>query len=231
MSLIIPQSHGADKVKMGNTHGVNQFLKDYPGMSLLPSRKIEMVLTGSFSFSAKSINTDIISDTYRIKIIVPFAFPKEVPIVIETGKIPRNGNFHVNPDGTLCMGSPLRLLQKLSKKPTLSGFAESCLVPYLYAVSYKLKHGGGFIFSELKHGTPGIIEDYQNLFGLQNKEQVIQALELLGKKQRSANKGLCPCGCGNRLGKCQFRFKLKKYKNIAKRLWFREHIKEIKARM
>lgn len=231
MLLKILQSHGVDKVKIGTRHGVKQFLKDYPGMSLSPSRKTEMVLTGSFSFSVKSNEADIISNTYDVKIIVPFAFPKEIPTVIEAGKIPRNGEFHVNPDGTLCMGSPLRLLQILSEKPTLPGFAESCLVPYLYAVSYKLKHGGGFIFSELKHGTPGIIEDYQNLFGLQNKEQVIQALELLGKKQRSANKGLCPCGCGNRLGKCQFRFKLKKYKNIAKRSWFREHAKEIKTGM
>lgn len=195
----------------------------------MPSRKTEMILTGSFSFKVLLGDNDTVIDTYEIKIIVPAAFPKEIPTVSETGKIPRNSDFHVNSDGTLCMGSPLRLLHKISEKPTLSGFAESCLVPYLCAVSYKLKHGGRLIFSELKHGTLGIIEDYLDLFGLQNKKQVIQALELLGKNQRSAYKGLCPCGCGNRLGKCRFRFRLNKYKNIAKRSWFREHAGKIKA--
>ena len=77
------------------------------------------------------------------------------------------------PNATLCLGSPLRLLWKLSRRPSLPGFASSCLVPYLYAVSHKLQFGGELLFRELKHGAEGIVEDYLDLFGLSNPEQQV----------------------------------------------------------
>jgi len=102
-----------------------------------------------------------------LEITVPAEFPKLLPTARETGgKIPRDGKHHVNDDKSLCLGSPLRLRLKVSGKPTLSGFAESCLVPYLYAVSYKLQNGVEFPFGELSHGEAGIIEDYMEMFGL-----------------------------------------------------------------
>ena len=64
----------------------------------------------------------------------------------------------------------------------MPGFASSCLVPYLYAVSHKLQFGGELLFRELKHGAEGIVEDYLDLFGLSNPEQVRRVVRLLGMK-------------------------------------------------
>jgi hypothetical protein len=75
---------------------------------------------------------------------------------------------------------------KLSRKPTLPGFAELCLVPYLFAMSHKLRVGGPFPFDELQHGTKGILIDYADLFGLKTPEQARYALQLLGMKKRRA---------------------------------------------
>ncbi len=120
---------------------------------------------------------------------MPAAFPRDLPRVTETGRrIPREGEHHVNPtDDTLCLGSPLSLLLKLSTDPTLNGFAETCLVPYLHAVSYKLRHGGPFPFGELAHGTPGVLTDYRSLLCLKDDEQAREAVRLLGMKKRRAN--------------------------------------------
>ncbi len=184
--------------------GLREFLQDYPRMAIRPAPAgSSVILSGIFDFSAKSIGGDEITDSYRLRILVPPVFPRRLPEVTETeNRIPHNGEHHVNLDGTLCLGAPLRLLWQLSLKPTLSGFAEKCLVPYLYAISYKLRFGGDLPFDELQHGTPGELRDYADLFGLNEPEQARAALRLLTMNKRHANKCPCPYGCGRRFGKC-----------------------------
>ncbi len=199
-------------------------MTNYPGMSLVPSRGSSLVIRGVFSFSAMPKGKRSIVDSYQINITVPDEFPRAIPTVTETTrKIPRDGKHHVNPDGSLCMGSPLRLLQKISEDPNLAGFSEKCIVPFLYGVSYKLQTGEEFPFGELPHGEKGILDDYLILFGLKTTDQVKQALTLLGMKERIANKQSCPCDCGQRLGKCSFRHKLNQYRKLTTRSWFRDH--------
>lgn len=204
-----------------DSFGVTQLLNDYPGMSIQPSQGGDLILKGVFAFKAKPPTGSEITDYYSLEILTPKEFPYALPKVREINeKIPRDGNYHINPDGTLCLGSPLRILKKINEKPSLVGFAESCLVPYLYAVSHKLRNGGHFVFGELAHGDKGIIDDYRALLGLKTGEQVIEALRLLGMKKRIANKKSCPCKCGKRFGKCAFRYKLNNYRKIAPRSWF-----------
>lgn len=191
-------------------------------MALCPSRTNSVILKGKFEFRAHSRNAHPITDSYDLQITVSSTFPKSLPDVLELGgKIPRDGKHHVNRNGTLCLGSPVRLLSLLAKKPTLTGFSENCVVPFLYAVSHKLQYGGDFIFSELAHGERGIIDDYMKLFGVTTKEQVINVLTLIGMKQRLANKKPCPCDCSKRLGACHFNKRILWYRTIASRAWFR----------
>ena len=203
-------------------------------MTRAPSRGTSLVLSGTFDFTACAKNYPEIKHKYQIEISVPTGFPRDVPKVKETnGKIPRNGHYHVNHDDTLCLGSPLQLLIKLNTNtsPTLTGFASKCLVPYLYAVSHKLLYGGKFIFDELSHGVLGILDDYQKTLGLETSEQTIKAIKLIGTKKRIANKKLCPCNCGNRLGVCSMHYKLNKIRTIAPRSWFTGHAKKIEKEL
>lgn len=194
-------------------------------MILFPVTGSELFIEGEFQFSASAKNRPDITDSYVLRITVPDRFPADLPTTLElANKIPRNGHFHVNPDGSLCLGSPLRLLLRLSNHPTLPGFASNCLVPYLYAISHKLRYGGQLPFSELGHGTPGQLEDYMEMFSLPGPEQARRAIQLLGLKKRRANKLPCPCGCGRRVGKCSFNKKIRKYRLLASRSWFRRHL-------
>lgn len=202
-----------------------QFLSAYPRMRLQPICGDVITLSGLFDFTATYTGLGTLMDSYHLRIDVLNGFPEVTPRVTEIGsRIPCAGEYHVNPDRTLCLGSPLRLRQKLSKRPTLCGFIESCLIPYLYAVSHKLAHGGAMVFNELRHGSPGKLDDYTELFGLKNHEQAVGALMLLGMKKRLANKWPCPCGCGKKLGACHLHKKLATFRRLASRSWFRREI-------
>lgn len=209
------------------TPGLREFLRDYPQMAIRPSAGQNLRLKGRFAFVAHHAKEGDIQDSFALEIIVPSAFPKALPSVTETErKIPRNGEFHINRNNdTLCLGSPLSLLLKLSKKPTIDGFAENCLVPYLFAISRKLKSGGPLPFGELAHGVDGLYADYMELFRLKTPDQVRYAFKLLGMKKRRANKLPCPCGCGTRLGRCKFNLRLREFRSLAPRKWFRSQIK------
>lgn len=192
-------------------------------MAVQPISGPEVAIEGEFRFTAVAKDRPQISDSYQLRITVSDRFPEQIPKVVEYGhRIPRTGSFHVNPDATLCLGSPLRLLLKLSAEPTLPGFASRCLIPYLYAISHKLSFGGKLPFSELKHGAIGALEDYMELFELRRPEQAERAIRLLGMKKRRANKLPCPCNCGKRLGKCSFNKRLGKIRRYASRSWFRQ---------
>jgi hypothetical protein len=203
--------------------GVNQFLIDYPGMSRAPSRSSAMILKGAFAFTASHDGGPRITDSYKLRITIPVAFPKALPSVRELEyKIPRDGNHHINNDDndTLCLGSPLRIMSIISVHPSLVRFAEKCIVPFLYSVSYKRMHGVNFPFGELAHGDKGVIDDCIELFNVKSQEQVVQTLTLLRMKRRLANRRPCPCGCGKRLGICPFNKTVLRYRYMAPRAWF-----------
>lgn len=207
--------------------GLREFLVDYPDMRLIPETGTFLVLKGMFRFTASIQDTNEITDSFALLIRVPTVFPRDIPRVTEiAGRIPNDGKHHINQnDGTLCLGSPLRLLYNLSRNPTMVGFAENCLVPYLYAMSRNLNEGIPFIFGELQHGSPGELNDYTELLGLKNSDQAKMAVQLLSMKERSANKRPCPCGCGKRLGHCDFRVRLSKVRHLTSLKWFRNILK------
>ncbi len=203
---------------------IANFLKDYPGMVTKPCRDNRILLRGTFAFCATPVAGNEICGAYDLEIEVPTSFPRAVPKVKELGrKIPRDGNHHINPDDTLCLGSPLRLLKVIGECPTLPGFANKCLVPFLYAITKKLQGGGEFAFSELAHGEKGVVDDYMELFSLRSAEEVRRVLELAGMKRRIANKRPCPCQCGRRLGCCNLHNKINQFRGLAPRSWFRIH--------
>ncbi|MYL64189.1 hypothetical protein GLW07_12590 [Bacillus hwajinpoensis] len=211
-----------------NTHGAFEFLQDYPDMSFGPVEEKGFTLFGTFRFIAHFQGLPSIEDEFELEILVPDGFPYELPMVTElAGKIPRNNKFHINPDDTLCVGSPLRISFELSNNPTLRNYANKFLVPYLYAVSHKLKFGGGFVFGELEHGLKGVLWDYKDLLGLDDIRKVGPALKLLSMKKRLANKKICPCGCNQRLGKCNFRFIIADLRESVPRSYYIKHLTEL----
>lgn len=208
--------------------GLDSFLspKLNSGMRINSCLKNELILIGNYHLNAKLLGFEAIRETYQLKVIFPGSYPNSIPKVFETGgKITRTIDYHTNSDGSLCLGSDLRVLSILKKSADISSFFKFLVDPFLYSVSYKIKHNC-FPYGELKHGEQGLIQDYEVMFGVDGKKAVLQVLEILCKRKRVANKKYCPCGCGKRLSRCRYRFELDHWRQIGKRRWFKNHIEK-----
>lgn len=179
------------------------------------------VVAGLIPFEASSFGKPTIIDEYRIRLEFSLVKSSALPKAFEEGqRIPAVDDNHVNPGGDLCLGSPLMILQTLGPNPTLVTFVEKCVVPFLYAASWREKGLPGFPFDELEHGAPGLVADYGRLFSVFGTHQVVMALLLLGKRKRVANKMPCPCGCGRRLAKCAIHPRLTPFRRFAPRSFY-----------
>ena len=219
-------------MKDWNKKAITDFLCKNPGMKFVSLTLTQAVLEGIYHLSAHhSIGGNVDYD-YKLRIEIPAAFPKEIPIVREiSNKIPRDDHHHVSRDiinytDNLCLGSRIRVLQKINENPTISGFIEKCVVPFLYANA-----SDDFVFGELEHGWDGILDDYKEIFSVSTNEQVLKILLCVSKKKRIANKQLCPCGCKRRLGKCNLHNKINEIRYLASRNSFKvEYNNIVKAR-
>ena len=196
---------------------VEDLLCKYPGLQLLPVTASQVIIAGVVAFSAEAPGKERIEDEYEIEIAIPERFPKWIPAVRETrGRIPPN--FHKLDDGSLCLGSPTRLLLVLSESASILAFMERCVVPYLYGYSYYMKYHM-MPFGELSHRQLGIHEDLAAIFGIEQVEAAREFVRLASMKKRQANKRPCPCGSNRRLGKCH-RLRVNDLRSRLGRYWF-----------
>jgi hypothetical protein len=91
----------------------------------------------------------------------------------------------------------------------------------LYGFSYREKHGC-LPFGELDHGMKGICKDLAKLFEVKDEKAAEEMVRLAGMKKRDANKQRCPCGSGQRLGKCHNR-QVNRLRDGLGPSWFRDH--------
>lgn len=204
------------------TDDMQDFIRAYPGMALLPALGNETVFEGRFAFTGSWPGAQDVTDAYELRIEVP-EYPQQLPRVFETaGRIPKDIDEHVFPrSGKLCLGSELRLRTKIGATLNLVHFADQCIVPYLYSTTRRQSEGQ-FVLGELAHGNPGLFDDYQDIFGVSNQDAVLAALRILATKPSSADRHPCPCGCGKRLAQCQFRNRIDEIRKIATRRSFQK---------
>lgn len=196
---------------------VDELLVKYPDLRLLNTRNGGVEIAGMLSFNASMPGRTAIQDNYEVQLSVPEAFPRTIPTVWETGgRIPHD--FHKLANRGLCLGSPTRLLLALRCHPSLLGFVETCLIPYLYGRSHFERHGS-MPFGELDHGLDGISQDLALLFGTTRTDRVAEFARLAAMKKRHANKKSCPCESRKRLGRCHHG-RVNKLREELGRAWF-----------
>lgn len=170
----------------------------FSGLSLQRYAKGPWYVRGRLKFSRAYLKQNI-EDEYSIEILIPQDYPLVLPKIFETGgRIPRD--FHQYQDGSLCLGAPLATKQKFRRQPSLFGYVEGCVIPYLYSYSYKCKFGK-MPFGELSHGGKGILEYYQEVFSVRDPRRVRRFLQILADGSYRGHLR-CPCGGGKRLRSC-----------------------------
>lgn len=202
---------------------IAELLGEWSRLRRSPVREPGLVsVQGILAYELEPQGLPRIEDAYSVRIDIRVDCDDEVPEVFELdGRIPKDVDEHVNPSGEFCLGSPLAVRLKLGRSPTLVHFVDQCVVPFLYAASWRKQGRGGWPFSELPHYGEGLIEDYQRLLGADTPESARQALAALCVRPRLANKLPCPCGCQRRLGKCSYRQRLVGLRSLATRPYYR----------
>src|SRR5690554_4559133 len=204
--------------------GLEEFLSETPSMRLTGMNDEELVLEGTYEINAIVDGWNHIHDSFALKMVVNRRYPRVIPKVYETeGKIPPKSEHHINPDGSFCLGSELRVKDIASKFPGLDQFAQRLLIPFLYSVSHKIRYNS-YPYGDLDHGHDGLYDDYQKMFNVDSKPAVKAVMKALGRRKREANKLPCPCGCDRRLGRCDYRYFLGRFRKLERRRWFRSHL-------
>lgn len=204
---------------------VDELLEKYSGLRLTPTRSQGLKLAGPIAFTAQPRDLGPITDEYHVEISVSPEFPRAVPAVRETAKrIPPS--YHTLTDGTLCLGSPMRLRMIASESRSLTRFVDRCVIPYLYGRSYFEKHGT-MPFGELAHGDDGILQDLAAIFGVNGRADPGEFVRLAALRRREANKHSCPCGSGRRLGRCHNR-RVNHLRGRLGRSWFRASLASLR---
>lgn len=108
-------------------------------MSIKPGQGDDVVVEGELGFHRiLGAHPEPIVDNFAIRISFPGSYPKALPVTWEIGeRIPRNAEHHVNPDGDLCLGNPLRIRLAVAHHPSPANFIEMFVVPFLCGISVK----------------------------------------------------------------------------------------------
>lgn len=196
--------------------GLDDFLTNYPAMSLKPTAGSDSLwLKGRVRINHQFDNHPPINTKVRLEIEIPKHYPASPPTFRELDQyFPVSGDYHVNPNQTLCLASPFQLKMFLALTPNFNKFFKHFFIPFAYAVCLKIQHNIDMIFGELSHGDLGEIEDFEEAFGVRGRIKVLRSLQALSVRKRISNKDDCPCGCGKRLGVCDFHYLLNTFRCI-----------------
>lgn len=215
-----------------NKGSIDELLESWPRLRRSPAREPGLIsVQGILAFELEPPRLPRIDDAYRVRIDVRVDRDDEVPLVFELeGRVPRHVDEHINSDGDFCLGSLLAVRLKLGRSPSLTHFVDQCVVPFLYAATWRRRGGIGWPFNELPHYSEGLIEDYQRLLRVSTPGGAARALAALCVRPRVANKLPCPCGCWQRLGKCSYRHHLQSIRHLVPRRSFHRITGDFEAR-
>ncbi len=160
----------------------------------------ETIVAGALPFEASADGLETIAESFEIELTIPGDFPTTLPTVKETGGRIGSDYDHRNPSGTLCLGVPVEQRRLILEEPTLLGFVNRLVIPYLYGFCFFKKHGR-HPFSEARHGSEGIFHHYMDTLDLQDEASVLSIICFLIETGYRGHHD-CPCGSGQKVRAC-----------------------------
>lgn len=177
----------------------------YPSLKLL-ELETGFIVSGTIDINRCHTDGRIISDEYSIKINISDQYPHVLPIASEDEKISKD--YHRLQGGGLCLGTPFEQWLVFSKNNSLNGFIEFMLIPYLFRYSYFMEYGV-YPYGDRAHGSQGILNAYNERYGIASKKELISLLEYWVAVGSSLQKRrTCPCGSKKRIFRCLRHYEL-----------------------
>ena len=141
-------------------------------------------------------------DQYKLCIVFPRNYPKEIPIVLVTDqRIPAIVQRHVFPkDKTACLCLPHEVPLYLPEIDFM-GFWEK-LLKYWLVGQASYDRTGKWPFPERAHDQTAIYDGFSELLGIPDRDTVQRFTTLLLRKNPAKGHELCPCESGLKLRDC-----------------------------
>lgn len=159
-----------------------------------------IVLSGPLTFEASADGFETVTDRFDIGLAIPADYSETLPVAREiAGRIERTYD-HIYTDGTLCLAVPIEERRIFWEQPTLLGFVNNLVVPYLYSYGH-WKRTGEYPFGDQPHGSEGILQHYLESTDLPDETAILAALSHLFEHGYRGHHP-CPCGSGTRVRKC-----------------------------
>lgn len=160
----------------------------------------ETLLSGVLEFEASAEGLETLTDSFVVELTIPCEFPEKLPLANETGGRIEADYDHLNPDGTLCLAVPIEQRRVFFEQPSLLGYVDRLLVPFLYGYCFWSKHGY-HPFDEAAHGHEGILDHYIETLNLQDPIAALAVICFLFEYGYRGHHN-CPCGSGRRVRIC-----------------------------
>ena len=179
---------------------INELNSVHTGLTQIVEHDEQTLVSGTLCFEASPDGMETIGDSFDVELTVPNVFPDRLPRAKEIGGRIGPDYEHLNPDGTLCVAVPIEQRRVFFEQPSLLGFVNRLLVPYLYGFCFWRKHGH-HPFDAAAHGSEGILDHYVDTLGL---EDPLAALAVVCFLLEHGYRGhhSCPCGSGRRVRAC-----------------------------
>lgn len=172
----------------------------HKGLTNIVERDAETVVSGALPFEASADGLETITDTFEIELTIPNEFPDTLPWVKEMGGRIEADYEHLNRSGTLCLAVPVEQRRVFFEQPSLLGFVNRLVIPYLYGYCFWKTHGR-HPFDEAAHGDPGILRYYMDALGLSNEITALAVISFLFEHGYRGHHD-CPCGSGLKVRAC-----------------------------
>ncbi|MCC6579432.1 MAG: hypothetical protein IT440_03265 [Phycisphaeraceae bacterium] len=169
-------------------------------LTAIVERDHETLLSGALPFEASADGLETITASFDIELTIPHDFPDTLPRVRETGGRIAGDYNHLNPSGTLCLAVPVEQRSIFFEQPTLLGFVNRLVIPYLYGYCFWKKHGR-HPFDEAAHGYEGILRHYLDTLHLSSELAALSVICFLLEHGYRGHHD-CPCGSGFTVRKC-----------------------------
>ena len=177
-------------------------LRKYPTLFLVKDEE-RVIVKGNFIATDSKSKIEI--EAYEVVISFPRDYPNLFPIVTEvSGKIPKEMDRHVRPDGTLCFSNPQEEFRICRNGITFIWFLKEILNAHLCREFVREKTGV-YPTGERSHGVEGIWEEYYDIFNTKDKQWILTELNQILQHPHFARNALCYCDSGKKYKVCHER--------------------------
>lgn len=182
---------------------IAELQQTHTGLTTVTTTEETTTLSGLLRFEAIAEGYSPLIECFQIEISIPDTYPECLPKVRETDNKVDRGYEHINKggdnDGTLCLAVPVDQRRVFLEQPTLLGFVNKLVIPFLFGYCH-WKKDGTYPFGTTEHGDKGIVQHYVDILGLPNERAALAVVTFLYKGY--SGRLPCPCGSGKRARKC-----------------------------